>query len=105
MQLRRARVCLDCEELHEAPSCPACASESFAYLSRWVSQPAPQISKPPQLSPTAAAYRRLTVADSLRPKAMRLAKQGAVGFAVLSLARWLWREHQRRSGHDPSDGT
>ena len=36
MQLRRARVCLDCEEVHEAQSCPVCASEAFAYLRTWV---------------------------------------------------------------------
>ena len=97
MQLRRARVCLDCEELHEAASCPACASESFAYLSRWVALPGPQAYDAPHGSPKTAAYRRITVADSVRPKAARLARQGAVGLAVLSLARWLWREHRRRS--------
>ena len=36
MQLRVARVCLDCEEVHDAAECPVCASESFAFLSRWV---------------------------------------------------------------------
>lgn len=36
MQLRAARLCLDCEEVHDAPHCPVCASDSFAYMSRWV---------------------------------------------------------------------
>jgi hypothetical protein len=36
MQLRVARLCLDCEELHVAEVCPICASESFAYLSTWL---------------------------------------------------------------------
>ena len=36
MQLRSARVCIDCEEIHEAQSCPVCASEAFAYLTQWV---------------------------------------------------------------------
>jgi hypothetical protein len=36
MQLRVARLCLDCEELHDAQQCPICASESFAYLTRWI---------------------------------------------------------------------
>ena len=40
MQLRVARVCLDCEEIHDAQECPVCASEAFAFLSRWV--PAPE---------------------------------------------------------------
>src|SRR5262245_32500541 len=29
MQLRTARLCLDCEEVHEEQQCPVCASESF----------------------------------------------------------------------------
>ena len=36
MQLRTARLCLDCEELHEENTCPVCASEMFAFLTRWV---------------------------------------------------------------------
>ena len=36
MQLRKARVCLDCEEVHDAESCPVCASEAFAYLTQWL---------------------------------------------------------------------
>lgn len=36
MQLRVARLCLDCEELHNANSCPRCASESYAFLSSWL---------------------------------------------------------------------
>ena len=30
MQLRNARLCLDCEEVHDAQQCPACASAMFA---------------------------------------------------------------------------
>src|SRR4029079_12728320 len=36
MQLRVARLCLDCEELHTDNSCPRCASESYAFLSNWL---------------------------------------------------------------------
>jgi hypothetical protein len=36
MQLRVARLCLDCEELHQDDSCPRCASESYAFLSSWL---------------------------------------------------------------------
>ena len=30
--IRVARVCLDCDEVHDAQTCPICASESFAYV-------------------------------------------------------------------------
>ena len=36
MQLRTARLCLDCDELHEQQVCPVCASEAFAFVTRWV---------------------------------------------------------------------
>ncbi len=36
MQLRLARVCLNCEEVHEAQNCPVCASETYAFLKKWV---------------------------------------------------------------------
>ena len=36
MQLNVARVCLDCEEVHESQRCPVCASETFGYLTKWV---------------------------------------------------------------------
>ena len=36
MQLRVARLCLDCEELHVESSCPVCASERYAHLTAWL---------------------------------------------------------------------
>jgi hypothetical protein len=36
MQLRVARLCLDCEELYVGSHCPVCASERSAFLSTWL---------------------------------------------------------------------
>jgi hypothetical protein len=36
MRLDDARLCLDCEEIHEDQECPHCGSEAFAFLTRWV---------------------------------------------------------------------
>ena len=36
MQLRVARLCLDCEELYVGEHCPVCASERYAFLSSWL---------------------------------------------------------------------
>lgn len=36
MQLRVARLCLDCEELHVDRRCPRCASERYAFLTSWL---------------------------------------------------------------------
>ena len=35
MRLAVARLCLDCEEVHERDKCPVCGSETFAFLKRW----------------------------------------------------------------------
>ena len=36
MQLRVARLCLDCEELHADKRCPRCASSSYAFVTNWL---------------------------------------------------------------------
>src|SRR5437870_1410964 len=54
MQLRVARLCLDCEELHVDDACPICASSRYAFLSIWLPsqerrrwrRPAPSLSEP-----------------------------------------------------------
>lgn len=76
MQLRLARLCLDCEEIHEAQQCPSCASETFAYLSRWV--PAPERrSKPRAIQPPRT------------PSPTAVIGYGVVGLGIMGLVRWL----------------
>lgn len=36
MQLRVARLCLDCENLHVEDRCPVCGSDTYAFLSTWL---------------------------------------------------------------------
>jgi len=36
MQLRLARLCLDCEEIHTEDRCPRCISEHYALVSTWL---------------------------------------------------------------------
>ena len=54
MQLTAARLCLNCEEVHDAQACPRCASETFAFLTQWVphSEPAPRPAARPRLAPS-----------------------------------------------------
>ena len=98
MQLRIARLCLDCDDVHQTQQCPVCASETFAFMTRWV--PAPDRRRAARTatvgSAEAVAYRRLLTADALRPKTLDLLRKGAVGFAVLSFGRWLRRQRQQR---------
>ena len=97
MQLRTARLCLDCEEVHDAQQCPTCASETFAYLTRWV--PVPERRKRPRqadASPdeTATAYREILQPEPSTP--WRTIRRGAVGLALFGVAGWLWRRNATR---------
>lgn len=36
MHLTTARLCLNCEQIHEEKSCPRCGSTQFELLCKWV---------------------------------------------------------------------
>jgi|SRR5213592_4908203 len=82
MQLRVARVCLDCEEIHDAQKCPVCASESFAFLTRWV--PADE------RRGNRAAAPHTTPEPVASAGTARWVKRGVGGVAVFAAAHWLW---------------
>ena len=88
MQLRNARLCLDCDEVHADPECPVCASERFAFLTRWV--PAEERRQRPRPSEPRPALE--SEDDSAR---LRWVKRGAAGVALVAVGRWLW--HQSKS--------
>jgi hypothetical protein len=96
MQLRSARLCLDCEEVHDANVCPSCASETFTYMTRWIPAPERRRRPRPTSSPEAEALRTLIAkgpeASSPAPaNGRRFLKQGVVGLTALGLAGWLFR--------------
>jgi hypothetical protein len=91
MQLHVARLCLDCEEIHEQQTCPVCSSESLAFISRWI--PAPDRRTRPRQEPsqeTAETYRQLLNPPSTG--AGRWLKRGMLGVTAVALAGWLWRQ-------------
>lgn len=95
MQLRNARLCLDCEEIHDAQQCPACASESFAFVTRWVPAPerrAPPRPPEPQDPEGLDTYRQLLDADRRKAAGRRLMRNGIVGLALFGVVRWMWQK-------------
>jgi len=97
MQLRNARLCLDCEEVHDAEQCPICASEMFASITRWV--PAPERRTRPRATPSnerADAYRALLNSESRPSTTRRLLKQGALGLTAVGLIGWFVRQNRAR---------
>jgi hypothetical protein len=91
MQLRTARLCLDCEEVHAEWRCPVCASGSFTYLTRWV--PVEDRRREPEKRPPSAPP--LPASNGAR-----WVKRGAAGVALLAATRFLW--HLSRPGDNPS---
>lgn len=103
MQLRNARLCLDCDEVHDEGRCPICASESFAFIKRWV--PASE-RRSRQRSPDEATEKSETIAtykellstnEQSRLSAWQLVRGGAVSLAVLGAAGWLLRRNASAS--------
>jgi hypothetical protein len=91
-----ARLCLDCDEVHDAQACPVCGSESFAYITRWV--PAPERRARPRPQPdseTAEAYRALLTPAPQEAGVSRWVRRGAVGLAALGVAGFIWRNREK----------
>jgi hypothetical protein len=107
MRLSDARLCLDCEEVHDQDRCPVCASESFAFIKRWVNTPGKHgrpIEADKDRTETIATYRALLSGNGERPMTTaQLLRGGAVGLAVLGAAGWLLQKNLRE--RSKSDGT
>jgi hypothetical protein len=88
MQLRNARLCLNCEEIHAAAHCPVCASESFAYVSKWIPpEERRQEARPAQSGPRPVTPPR----PDQSTRGMRWVRRGAAGVAVVAASRMLWQ--------------
>jgi hypothetical protein len=82
-----ARLCLDCEEVHDEYRCPACASDHFSYLTRWVSVPErperPRRPRPPaEPRPGVDVYRRLIHGEPPPRKGGRLVTRALMGLGA-----------------------
>ena len=106
-----SRLCLDCEEVHDQQHCPICGSESFAFLTRWVTpsdtvaaaEPSPRATRPPnpaERREQVDAYRQILNPTPAPANRGRLVARGALGLALLGVARMIWR-----AAPEPRPGT
>lgn len=99
MQLRTARLCHDCEEIHDSQQCPACASETFTFVTRWVPVPERRAKPRPTTSPQAEVYRRLTSDEPQPSTTGKLLKRAALGLTAVGVLGWFWgRSTEPRTG-------
>jgi hypothetical protein len=104
MQLRNARLCLDCEEVHETQQCPLCASETFVFVTRWVPAPErrqkPRVAGGPPPSPdNLDTYKEIT--GGRNSNTWDLVSRGALGLALVGMAGWMWRRNNRGNDAAP----
>ena len=92
MQLRLARLCLDCEDVHDGQQCPVCASETFVYLTRWV--PAPERRTNPRVSAESERAAQRSASPSTTSK-KKLVGYGVLGVGLVGLAEWFLRGRAR----------
>ena len=101
MRLMNARLCLDCEEVHDEQHCPICSSESCSMRTPRVT-PAANVTPatpPPATTPPdpvgrreqVDAYRQILNPTPATQKRGRLVAHGALGLALLGVARMIWR--------------
>lgn len=106
MQLRAARLCLDCDEVHDEFRCPQCASDEFTYISRWVPllperrpRSRPMRVPPPELE----VYREIARGPGTSaPKGRRWVKALA-GLGAASVAGLFFGARQARGRPEPDD--
>jgi hypothetical protein len=77
-------MCLDCEELHEENTCPVCASEMFAFLTRWVPAEERRTRRRPPVPEKAPEKERAGQSGTTR-----WVRRGAAGIAIVAAGRWL----------------
>ena len=109
MHLGMARLCLDCHEVHEYDRCPACTSEAFAFITRWIKLENAGLRTPVQRNDTPVdvekidTYRRILQPAASGSRAGKWLRNGGLLIAAGYVARWGWHiasRHARESVND-----
>jgi hypothetical protein len=103
MRLDDARLCLDCEEIHQEQECPACGSEAFGFLTRWIQSTSPKPKSKPPLPPSATHTRSAQTAENLAAwreitdgtpdsagRGKKIVTRSLLGLAAMGIAGWAW---------------
>lgn len=104
MHLRRARLCLDCEEVHDEQHCPRCASDQFTFLTRWV--PLPDGRARPKTvvepSPELETYRQIVHGSA--PRRGRFWTRALLGLGAAGVAGLVVGASRARGGGNTNAG-
>lgn len=109
MHLSVARLCLDCQEIHDGDRCPVCTSEAFGFVTRWVKVDAAPRRRPKDQQATDSSrvdnYRQILNPQPKRSAAARWLRKGGLLVAAGYLARWGWQiaTQNTRSSQPPGE--
>ncbi len=108
MRLDEARLCMDCEEIHDEQECPTCGSEAFAFVTRWVTPAETSLPRRTVRATAAApasrtdisldqldAWRRIVKGTPAPRGTGRFLARGLFGLAAMGLAGWAWTKAGR----------
>lgn len=101
MHLGVARLCLDCHEVHEYERCPACTSEAFAFITRWIKlEQAPtrtpaRPSDAPEAVEKIETYRQILHAKPNESRTRKWLRRGSLLVVAGYVARWGWQVAKR----------
>ena len=102
MHLGVARLCLDCHEVHEYERCPACTSEAFAFITRWIKLESGPTRTPPRPDETPYAaekldtFRQILHAKPGGSRTRRWLRNGSLLVVVGYMARLGWSVAKRQ---------
>jgi hypothetical protein len=108
MHLGVARLCLDCHEIHQYDRCPACTSEAFAYITRWIKLDNAASRPPIEHENSSAAvekidtYRQILQHTASDSRATKWLRNGALLLAAGYLGRLGWHIASRHA-HDSNE--
>jgi hypothetical protein len=105
MHLRRARLCLDCEEVHDEQQCPRCASDQYTFLTRWVPVPDGR-KRPPTVvepSPELETYRQIVHGEPPKRRG-RVVARTLLGLGAAGLAGLVFGATRARGGQGSGSG-
>ena len=117
MRLDDARLCLDCEEIHEDQECPSCGSEAYAFLTRWIqsttreraeqARPSRRVAEPTVMVPSRPApsrdeleaWRRIVDGEPAPASSgKKILTRGLMGLAAAGVAGWVWARRGQKDG-------
>lgn len=86
MHLRRARLCLDCEEVHDEQHCPRCASDQYTFLTRWVPVPDGRLRPRTVVDPSPELETYRQIVHPPPPRRGRLLTRALLGLGAAGVA-------------------